>query len=351
MKSQPLGEFEIIIGTYEDYIVGYSLCESRKSYELIQSFAIRSHSGSIKAIESSKSGKLLATAGHDEMVNFFELHKRKIAHTFQEAINCFAFVEDTHLIAGSNDGNIYIYELKSKANSSCITLVKTLKGHQKELIFLSVHPSNKILLSISKDNTMRTWNLIKGRVAFVTNIKYNAHIVKWSNDGNLFVIAADNEIYLYETSTGNLAYSMRLEKRVNAVEFMTCLEALIIACDNGKLEFLCLKSKAPLLSFNAHTNRIKSVRLLVKPSNQISVDNDDSGVYNQSSDTEREESDIEDQLVASCDSDGQIKVWSISVCSHTDTSRQVVKEPKQLAIIDAGVRITSMSTVFVSISG
>jgi len=35
----------------------------------------------------------------------------------------------------------------------------------------AIHPSGKLALSSSKDKTLRTWNLITGRCAYVSNIK------------------------------------------------------------------------------------------------------------------------------------------------------------------------------------
>jgi WD40 repeat protein len=40
---------------------------------------------------------------------------------------------------------------------------------------LSVHPSGRLLLSVGKDKTLRTWNLIKGRSAFITNLKQGSN--------------------------------------------------------------------------------------------------------------------------------------------------------------------------------
>ena len=36
---------------------------------------------------------------------------------------------------------------------------------------VTIHPSGKLALSVSKDKTLRTWNLLKGRAAYTTNIK------------------------------------------------------------------------------------------------------------------------------------------------------------------------------------
>lgn len=35
---------------------------------------------------------------------------------------------------------------------------------------LSVHPSGKLALSVGTDATLRTWNLVKGRQAYATNL-------------------------------------------------------------------------------------------------------------------------------------------------------------------------------------
>ena len=48
---------------------------------------------------------------------------------------------------------------------------------------VSIHPSGKLALSIGKDRKLVTWNLIKGRSAYVTNIKDMANFVKWSPTG------------------------------------------------------------------------------------------------------------------------------------------------------------------------
>lgn len=36
---------------------------------------------------------------------------------------------------------------------------------------LSVHPSGKLALTVSRDKTLKTWNLIEGKCAYTTNLK------------------------------------------------------------------------------------------------------------------------------------------------------------------------------------
>lgn len=37
-----------------------------------------------------------------------------------------------------------------------------LSGHKEAITSISIHPSGKLALSVSKDNTMKLWNLVQG---------------------------------------------------------------------------------------------------------------------------------------------------------------------------------------------
>ena len=44
--------------------------------------------------------------------------------------------------------------------------VHVLSGHKEPITCVSIHPSGKLALSVSKDNTMKLWNLVQGRFDF-----------------------------------------------------------------------------------------------------------------------------------------------------------------------------------------
>lgn len=339
MESEPVeeeGAAEIIIGTYEDYVVGYRVeitpeqskkksksaqngnsgdgKKSKETFSLEQSFAVRGHSGSVRSLAASSNGSLVLSAGFDEMTNLFSMKKRKLLQTTEGAVDCVAFVENSHLIFGSENGDIYINECKS----SSMAQVKTLKGHKSSVTSVSVHPSGKVLLSLSKDNTMRTWNLIKGRCAYVTNIRSQAHLVLWSKSGEEFMIAANNEIYLYNNE-GNLEHSLKLDKRINSIEFITN-NIFIVASDSNILEFFDLKKGTSLMKHTAHEARIKSVKYLDNGSSE-------------------EESQSGDAQFVTASSDGVIKLWSIK------TSGKQLGKPQELTSVDTGARLTCMISI------
>lgn len=336
-------EAEIIVGTYDDYVVGYRLetivsqranngtGPKRKQLKTTNSgdaksntngqdnvrhclehtFAVRSHSGSVRCLAASADGSLVFSAGHDEMINLFNLKRRKLLQTLEGAINCAIFVGSSHLLCGSEDGNVYIYECKA----SNVKLVKTLKGHKAAVVSLDAHPSGKVLLSLSKDNTMRTWNLIKGRSAYTTNIKSQAHLVKWSSTGDEFLLAANNEICLFNSESGSLERSIKLEKRINSIEFITD-HVFIVTTDSCRLEFFDLKTGESLMKFDAHETRIKSVKCC------CSIDH-------------QSDQSTTEIMLATASSDGQMKLWSVTIGAG-------LSEPRELASTDLGARLTCM---------
>lgn len=45
-------------------------------------------------------------------------------------------------------------------------------GHKAAVSSVAVHPSGKLAMSVSvKDGTLRTWNMVTGRVCYIKNLK------------------------------------------------------------------------------------------------------------------------------------------------------------------------------------
>ena len=68
-----LTDYEILLGTYEAFVLGYKLTEDRKP-KLETSIADHAHAGSIRCITASE--KFLITSRGDEIVRIFNLRNR-----------------------------------------------------------------------------------------------------------------------------------------------------------------------------------------------------------------------------------------------------------------------------------
>lgn len=135
-------------------------------------------------------------------------------------MTCLQFYHQAYLFSGSDDGTVCVW------NTRTWKCEKTLKAHIGGVTALSIHPSGKLALTVGKDRALKTWNLIKGRTAYVTNIKAVADIVEWSPEGTLYAVGIDNFVNIYEVKSAGIAYKIDFKHRVNTVCFLTvsCLK-------------------------------------------------------------------------------------------------------------------------------
>jgi len=78
--------------------------------------------------------------------------------------------------------------------------LKVLHGHKDGVNSLSVHPSGKIALSVSRDRTLRMWNLINARAAYDTTLNFEAETVVWSPNGSTYALSSFHQIRIYDES-------------------------------------------------------------------------------------------------------------------------------------------------------
>ena len=127
-------------------------------------------------------------------------------------------------------------------------------------------------MTIGKDRKLITWNLIKGRSAYVTNIKEIADFVKWSPDGQRFVIGFYKHVDVYSTANASIEYSIRIKGRSNAVEFLNDT-TIALAGDMPEIEIHSLTSQEMITKFQAHETRVRCLTYLA-PNCLITGSND-----------------------------------------------------------------------------
>lgn len=159
----------LIFGTYEGGVVGFDVeMNADDGVKLNQFVSTPCHIGCVRAACSA--GRYAVTGGTDELINVFDLTKRchlgnmgGSVHT--STITALALSESTGLlVSGCEDGQIAVTRLKD------FQTMKSFKGHKSSILGLSVHPSGKMALSISSDNTLRMWDLTRGTCAAVRTV-------------------------------------------------------------------------------------------------------------------------------------------------------------------------------------
>ncbi|KAJ8925065.1 hypothetical protein NQ315_001236 [Exocentrus adspersus] len=272
-------KFEIIAGTYEQFLLGFPFVS--KQAELVQSFAVHGHSSSIRCVATSD--KYLASGGADDRIIVYDLNTRKehcILNQHEATINCLQFTSDSsHLLSGSSDGELCIVRAGSWQLEK-----KWAKAHQgASILDIAVHPSGKLALTLGSDRSLRTWNLIKGRQAYIINLNSKSKDAKsleriiWAEDGVRFILAGGKYTEIWSIETGGLLQAIEHHEKVTSCLWMS-EDVLLVGYEDGQIASVNINESSKELR-KAHEARVKAL-----------------GKYS--------------KWIVSASSNGEIKVWN-----------------------------------------
>ncbi len=83
-----------------------------------------------------------------------------------------------------------------------LKLRHTLRGHSGSVYRMALSPDGQTLASPSIDNTVRIWDLANGRLLRTLEHNETVWLVGWSPDGTTLASASDNELSLWNVTTG-----------------------------------------------------------------------------------------------------------------------------------------------------
>uniref|UniRef100_A0A8C9G3I9 PAK1 interacting protein 1 n=1 Tax=Pavo cristatus TaxID=9049 RepID=A0A8C9G3I9_PAVCR len=270
---------ELVAGCYEQVLFGFA-ARPGEPWTVTPDFTNHAHTASLSAV--AVNSKYVVTGSRDESIQIYDMRK-KVEHgallQHNGTITCLEFYGTAHLLSGAEDGLICIWNTK---RWECLKSIKAHKGH---VTSLSIHPSGKLALSVGTDKTLRTWNLVEGRSAFIKNLKQNAHIIKWSPNGEKYVTVITNKVDIYKLDTASITGTITIEKRISSIRFITD-SVLAIAGDDEIIRFYSCDSQKCLCEFKAHENRIKDIYSFEREGQHV---------------------------IVTASSDGYIKVWNLDL--------------------------------------
>ncbi|KAM3605097.1 uncharacterized protein V6R79_020621 [Siganus canaliculatus] len=244
---------ELIVGSYEQVAFGYRIKTDEKEWTAKADFTHHAHTASISAVAASE--RYVVTGSKDETIQLYDM-KKKTEHGsllhHDGTISCLEFYGTSHLLSGGDDGLVCVWSTKKW---ECL---KSIKAHKGPVTSLSVHPSGKLALTVGTDKTLRTWNLINGRSAFIKNIKQNAHIIRWSPDGDKYVLVVNDRVDIYDLETASVKGTMQNPKRISSVKFLNN-SILAVAGDDEIVRLFDTEKEKCVCEFKAHETRVKAV--------------------------------------------------------------------------------------------
>lgn len=172
---------------------------------------------------------------------------------------------------------------------------------------ISIHPSSKLALTIGDDKTLRTWNLIKGRQAYVTNLNSkgpaNPLSVIWSPEGEHFSLTGYNDVSVWTVSNAAVERVLKCPSKAVCMVWIT-EELTAVGLENGQIIIFDLTTENKY-NFDAHNQRVKGIA-------------------------------FDSPYLYSASSSGDIKVWEF------DADEKTLIEKK---CVNVGCRITCLTLV------
>ncbi|KAG1864981.1 WD40-repeat-containing domain protein [Suillus subalutaceus] len=274
-STKPLPtSFKIVAGSYERLLYGLdgsvSLNETNDSYkfELRPTFLFPAHVSCIKAVAASPNGgKWLATGSADEVIKVWDLRRKKeiggLLH-HEGSITQLHFPSRSHLLSASEDGTLCLFHARDWV------VLRSLKGHKGRVNSMAVHPSNKVALSVGKDNTLRMWDLMRGKGSASTKLGKEGEVVRWSPTGSSFVVQSQNTIDVF-TVDMVLRHTITHPSRIHTVRFSNRVngsgELLLVGAEDKKLSIYDIPDDPEILptviaEMTGHSSRVKEVEIL-----------------------------------------------------------------------------------------
>lgn len=292
---------ELVAGCYEQIVFGYRVCPADEEWTIEPTFTHHAHTASLNAVSSSN--QFIATGSKDETIQLYDMCKKTehgaLLH-HDGTISCLEFYGTSHLLSGGQDGLICVWSTKKW---ECL---KTIRAHKGQVTSLSVHPSGKLALSVGTDKTLRTWNLIEGRSAFIKNIKQNAEIVLWSPDGDKYAVVVNDKVDIYTLDSATIIGTIAFTKRISCLKFLKN-SLLAVGGDDESVRIYDVTSQKCVCEFKAHENRVKAIESFMKD---------------------------EFCVLVTASNDGFIKLWKLNLES--------IESPKLLGQLNTTARLTCL---------
>ncbi|KAL3660232.1 hypothetical protein V7S43_014763 [Phytophthora oleae] len=211
----------VVAGTYEGLLYGWECptVAAGESTKMKLTFGYAAHSECIKsvALMAAKQGKTLLSGGNDEMIKIYNVDKRVEVGSLMEqhgAITSLEFFGQSHVLSGSADNSICIWRT---SDWNCLHI---LGGHKGEINSIAVHPSGKLCFSVARDRTLRMWNLVKGRIAFIRRLEKESDLVIISQKGTHYALGFGTDMSVFNMNA-ELMGTLEHSKKIHCAVFAT----------------------------------------------------------------------------------------------------------------------------------
>lgn len=176
----------------------------------------------------------LISSGRNGTIQSYSLDLNKRLHSFdnihESSITSLSLSSDKdYLLSSADDGTIVIW----KRSHTSWENVKAIDKHKKS-VMVAIHPSDKLALSICKDNTFRVWDLYSGRQCHKMPMRQPFVSIKISKTGKHYMLRTFNLINIYELEEASLKFTVKAGGNIKDCVFVDDSKICV-----GELKKIC----------------------------------------------------------------------------------------------------------------
>jgi WD40 repeat protein len=205
------------------------------------------HPGRINSLSFSADGQLLATAGKDGIVTIWQLtaeeqtYRGTIVQSLPEqgAIASVSFSPDGQWLATSGQAEVVqLWRVERTLDNVTLTLAHTLRGHSGNVANVSFSPDSKLLASAGQDGTVKLWDL-RGMLLTAKTLRGHSDevlSVSFSPTNKLLASSSRDDTVKLWTVEGHLITTLQEHRReVSSVQFSPQGDALASASYDARV--------------------------------------------------------------------------------------------------------------------
>lgn len=160
------------------------------------------------------------------------------------------------LFCGSERGKITIYSTGNWEE------IEVLKGHKDRINSIAVHPTGKMALSVSRDKTMKLWDLKNGKIVHNKPYLQAPDLVVWNPSGTHYAVLSDRKITVHRVD-GTKVRKFEQRLRINDVCFITDV-LLAFGGEEKSVSVFDIGTGNIMYSLTRFDNRVKGIATIRK---------------------------------------------------------------------------------------